>query len=116
MSTKLFICFLSILLSSFLLYKFVKIITSESVFFSFNPIEDILDTEKRKYHVWKEKQEILKLNIDAVCKKYGKSVRIRVPMKEFMYDSQNNLLFCRNAKVSYIRYRFIQIINNIISF
>lgn len=56
---------------------------------------------KSPLKVWSEKQEELKTNVKSICKKYGKSLRLRVPMTQFMYSSDDNLLFCRNAKVSF---------------
>ena len=56
-------------------------------------------SRRSPYNVWREKQEILKTNIKSVCENYGASLRLKVPMSEFMYSSENNLLFCRNAKV-----------------
>ena len=56
---------------------------------------------KSPLKVWSEKQEALKTNVKSICKKYGSSLRLRVPMTQFMYSSEDNLLFCRNAKVSF---------------
>ena len=62
-------------------------------------------SRRSPYNVWREKQEILKTNVKSICEKYGASLRLRVPMSEFMYSSENNLLFCRNAKVEFHRER-----------
>jgi len=48
---------------------------------------------------WLDTQERLKENIQKVCQKYGSSVRKSVELNQFMFDSEHNLLFCRNAKV-----------------
>ena len=58
-------------------------------------------SKKLQYEAWSEEQEVLKTNVKSICKKYGKSVRLRVPMTEFLYSGENNLLFCKNAKVSF---------------
>ena len=60
-------------------------------------------SRRSPYNVWREKQEILKTNVKSICEKYGASLRLRVPMSEFMYSSENNILFCRNAKVEFHR-------------
>jgi len=57
------------------------------------------DSEDTKYKSWLKKQDKLKQNIKKVCNKYGSSLRKSVPSAEFMFDSEHNLLFCRNAKV-----------------
>ena len=54
-----------------------------------------------KFNNWIEKQATLKQNIQRVCKKYGLSVKKIVPSHEFIFDSEHNILFCRNAKVLY---------------
>ena len=56
---------------------------------------------KSPLEVWSEKQDELKTNVKSICKKYGASLRLRVPMTQFMYSSEDNLVFCRNAKVSF---------------
>ena len=56
---------------------------------------------KSPFKVWSERQEKLKRNVKSICKKYGASLRLRVPMTEFLYSSEDNLVFCRNAKVSF---------------
>ena len=61
-----------------------------------------LPSEDEKYNNWLEKQTKLKENIKKVCDKYGSSVKKTVPRREFMFDSEHNLLFCRNAKVGII--------------
>ena len=64
------------------------------------------DLEDTKYKSWLKKQDKLKQNIKKVCNKYGSSLRKSVPSAEFMFDSEHNLLFCRNAKVA-IRINFL---------
>ena len=56
---------------------------------------------KSPLKIWSEKQDALKTNVKSICKKYGASLRLRVPMTQFMYSSEDNLVFCRNAKVSF---------------
>ena len=63
--------------------------------------KDILKSKKWQYKDWRQKQETLKTNVKSICKKYGKSLRLRVPKTEFLYSSEKNLLFCKNAKVSF---------------
>ena len=62
-------------------------------------VTEVEDSEDQEYYDWLEKQSKLKQNIKKVCRKYGSSVKKSVPSSEFMFDSENNLLFCRNAKV-----------------
>ena len=55
--------------------------------------------DNQQFKKWLKKQETLKQNILKVCEKYGSSLRKMMPLNQFMYDSEHNLLFCRNAKV-----------------
>merc|ERR1719288_37436 len=54
---------------------------------------------KKKFNIWLRKQAFLRNNIKQVCKKYGSSLRKSVALKEFIYDAEHQLVFCRNAKV-----------------
>jgi len=56
-------------------------------------------SEKKKFNIWLRKQAFLRNNIKQVCKKYGSSLRKSVALKEFIYDAEHQLVFCRNAKV-----------------
>ena len=49
----------------------------------------------------KQKNDISKA-VERVCKKYGQTLRKKMSMEEIIYDSEHDLLFCRNAKVCYI--------------
>ena len=51
------------------------------------------------FQSWWSRQSELKENVRKTCAKYGHSLNIKVPLKEFMYDPNHKLLFCRNAKV-----------------
>ena len=55
-----------------------------------------------EFDSWMSRQTELKENVSKVCDRYGKSLSIEVPLKEFMYDSKHKLLYCRNAKVNRI--------------
>ena len=67
---------------------------------TFEPItEEYGDIDEDQFKDWLQQKHDLSQNVDRVCRKYGHSLRKRVSMKEFMYDSEHDLLFCRNAKV-----------------
>jgi len=67
---------------------------------TFEPItEEYGDIDEEQFKAWLKQKHDLSQNVDRVCRKYGHSLRKRVSMKEFMYDSEHDLLFCRNAKV-----------------
>ena len=53
------------------------------------------------FQSWWLGQAKLKENVRKVCDKYGQSLNTHVPLKEFMFDSNSKLLFCRNAKVNH---------------
>ena len=57
-------------------------------------------TDHVEFQSWMSRQSELKEDIKKVCKEYGKSLRRDVPLKQFMYDPEHKLLFCRNAKVN----------------
>ena len=61
--------------------------------------EDYGDIDEGQFKIWLGKKDDLNRNVKKVCRKYGQKLRKIVPMKEFMYDSEHDLLFCRNAKV-----------------
>lgn len=56
-------------------------------------------SEEEGFKSWWLGQAKLKENVRKVCDKYGQSLNTHVPLKEFMFDSNSKLLFCRNAKV-----------------
>ena len=60
--------------------------------------DDTLDKDK-DFELWKRKQAFLKNNIKQVCEKYGADLSISVALKDFIFDDEHQLLFCRNAKV-----------------
>lgn len=67
---------------------------------TFEPItEEYGDIDEEQFKAWLKQKQDLSQNVNRVCRKYGHSLRKRVSMKEFMYDSEHDLLFCRNAKV-----------------
>ena len=73
---------------------------SDSPPIAFEPItEEYGDIDEQQFKAWLKEKDNLSENVAKVCKKYGSSLRKKVPMKEFMYDSEHDLLFCRNAKV-----------------
>ena len=57
-------------------------------------------TDHVEFQSWMSRQTELQKNIRKVCEEYGKSLRRDVPLKQFMYDPEHKLLFCRNAKVN----------------
>ena len=59
------------------------------------------ERESRLYFAtWLKKKNILKANVERVCKKYGKAISKNVDTKNiFMFDGEHNLLFCGNPKV-----------------
>ena len=57
------------------------------------------DIDEEKYKAWLNQQSEFNKNVERVCRKYGYTLRKRVPMEAFIYDSEHDLLFCRNAKV-----------------
>ena len=61
--------------------------------------EDYGVIDEGQFKIWLGKKDDLNRNVKKVCRKYGQKLRKIVPMKEFMYDSEHDLLFCRNAKV-----------------
>ena len=58
-------------------------------------------SEEEGFKSWWLGQAKLKENVRKVCDKYGQSLNRHVPLKEFMFDSNSKLLFCRNAKVNH---------------
>ena len=74
--------------------------SSVSLSETFEPTkEDYGDIDEGQFKIWLGKKDDLNRNVKKVCRKYGQKLRKIVPMKEFMYDSEHDLLFCRNAKV-----------------
>ena len=74
--------------------------SSASLSETFEPTkEDYGDIDEGQFKIWLGKKYDLNRNVKKVCRKYGQKLRKIVPMKEFMYDSEHDLLFCRNAKV-----------------
>ena len=61
--------------------------------------EEYGDIDKDQFRAWLKQKHALSINVERVCRKYGSTLRKKVSMKQFMYDSEHNLLFCRNAKV-----------------
>ena len=61
--------------------------------------EEIADIDEEKFKAWLNQQSEFSKNVERVCRKYGYTLRKRVPMEAFIYDSEHDLLFCRNAKV-----------------
>ena len=112
MSTKYNIFCLTVtfvtILFSFILYCFnsSRFMAPENIEINLLNHEDIFHSKKWNFKVWRQNQEILKTNVKSVCKKYGKSLRLRVPITEFLYSSEDNLLFCKNAKVSFASISF----------
>lgn len=58
-----------------------------------------LYSDDEGFQSWWSRQAELKENVRKVCNRYGQSLNSHVPLKEFMFDSNSKLLFCRNAKV-----------------
>ena len=56
-------------------------------------------SNEEEFQEWLKEKEKLNNNIKKVCQKYGQKVRKFVPLREFMFDSKHDILFCRNAKV-----------------
>ena len=74
--------------------------TEKSPSVTFEPItEEYGDIDKDQFKTWLNQKNDFSKNVERVCKKYGPTLRKKVSMKEFMYDSEHDLLFCRNAKV-----------------
>ena len=62
----------------------------------------MLTSDEKQKKTWLERKDSLNTNIDRVCKKYGKSISKDVDTRNmFMFDSEHDLLFCRNAKVNH---------------
>ena len=61
--------------------------------------EEIADIDEEKFKAWLNQQSEFSKNVESVCRKYGYTLRKRVPVEAFIYDSEHDLLFCRNAKV-----------------
>ena len=75
---------------------------SDSPPLNFEPItEEYGDIDEEQFQAWLKQKDELSENVARVCKKYGQTLRKKIPMKEFMYDSEHDLLFCRNAKVCF---------------
>jgi len=70
---------------------------SKQSFSEYDPTQSYGDDVE--FDSWMSRQTELKENVSKVCDRYGKSLSIEVPLKEFMYDSKHKLLYCRNAKV-----------------
>ena len=62
-----------------------------------------LYSDDEGFQSWWSRQAELKENVRKVCNRYGQSLNSNVPLKEFMFDSNSKLLFCRNAKVNTIQ-------------
>ena len=73
---------------------------SKQSFSEYDPTQSYGDDVE--FDSWMSRQTELKENVSKVCDRYGKSLSIEVPLKEFMYDSKHKLLYCRNAKVNRI--------------
>lgn len=56
-------------------------------------------SNENEFQEWLKEKEKLNKNVKKVCQKYGQKVRKFVPLRDFMFDSKHNILFCRNAKV-----------------
>ena len=75
---------------------------SDSPPLTFKPVtEEYGDIDEEQFKAWLKQKDDLSENVARVCRKYGQTLRKKVPMKEFMYDSEHDLLFCRNAKVCF---------------
>lgn len=75
---------------------------SDSPPLNLEPItEEYGDIDEEQFQAWLKQKDELSENVARVCKKYGQTLRKKIPMKEFMYDSEHDLLFCRNAKVCF---------------
>ena len=61
--------------------------------------EEYGDIDKDQFREWLKQKHAFSQNVERVCRKYGSTLRKKVSMKQFMYDSEHDLLFCRNAKV-----------------
>ena len=61
--------------------------------------EEYDDIDKDQFRAWLKQKHAFSQNVERVCRKYGSTLRKKVSMKQFMYDSEHDLLFCRNAKV-----------------
>ena len=91
---------------------------SDSPPLTFKPdTEEYGDIDEEQFKAWLKQKDDLSENVARVCRKYGQTLRKKVPMKEFMYDSEHDLLFCRNAKVCFLIYfeNFYSILKNILS-
>ena len=83
MSTKYNIFCLTVtfvtILFSFILYCFnsSRLMAPENIEINLLNHEDIFHSKKWHYKVWRQNQEILKTNVKSICKKYGKSLRLR---------------------------------------
>ena len=62
-------------------------------------IEEAEDIDEEQFKAWLNQHNDFSKNMKRVCRKYGYTLSKRVPMEEFLYDSEHDLLFCRNAKV-----------------
>ena len=70
-----------------------------SVYSKDTSVTPSLTNDQEQFKVWLEKKEILNMNVERVCKKYGKSLSMVIKRGMFMYESEHKILFCRNAKV-----------------
>ena len=57
------------------------------------------EEEGEDFSSWWGQQTELKANIRRVCQKYGESAMSNVHTNWWIYDSNNDLMFCRQAKV-----------------
>ena len=57
------------------------------------------EEQGEEFRSWWGRQTDLKANIRRVCQKYGESAMSNVHTNWWIYDSNNNLMFCRQAKV-----------------
>jgi len=74
-------------------------ITQSGDVFSKNVTCQAKNEEDSDYQIWLKEKKSLNLHIQTICKKYDKDVKTHFSHQSFMFDSEHNLLFCRNAKV-----------------
>ena len=71
---------------------------------SLSPISPSTIIHETKFQKWLQTQEQRRLNITKTCEKYGAWIKYNIKRENLMYDRTHKLLFCRNAKVSYLIY------------
>ena len=89
-------------------YKIMRVSSFEMTFKSPNISSQLYQKQEKQreresrlyFATWLKRKNILKANVERVCKKYGKAISKNVDTKNiFMFDGEHNLLFCGNPKV-----------------